>query len=158
MSSTTRPRTLPWSLRALGLGGAVVAGTLAVALFLGQGGGGPGVVPGSAIGTGSAACIEPYSPVAISHRTFAFEGTVVAIDGERVTFDVGSAWRGVEGSTVTLEAPGMTGTAITSAGGPNLVVGQRYLVAGDDRFVWGCGYTQPYDPAIAADWAAALGG
>jgi hypothetical protein len=37
----------------------------------------------------------------------------------------------------------MTGTSVTSAGGPNLGVGERYLVAGDDEFVWACGFAQP---------------
>jgi hypothetical protein len=25
-------------------------------------------------------------------------------------------------------------------------------VAGDDDFVWECGFTQPYDAEVAADW------
>jgi hypothetical protein len=65
-------------------------------------------------------------------------------------------YRGPAGGSITLDAPGMTGTTITSSGGPQLVVGSRYLVAGDDRFVWGCGFTQPYDEAVAATWAATL--
>jgi len=51
----------------------------------------------------------------------------------------------------------MTGTAITSAGGPKLSIGTRYLVAGDEHFVWARGYTQLYDAAVSAEWAAALG-
>jgi hypothetical protein len=81
---------------------------------------------------------------------------VSAISGEQVTFTIGKAFHGTSGGTITLDAPGMTGTAITSAGGPNLSVGQRYLVAGDDHFVWACGYTQPYDATVAAEWLAAL--
>jgi hypothetical protein len=49
----------------------------------------------------------------------------------------------------------MTGTSITSAGGPSLAEGQRYLVAGDDTFIWACGFTQPYEAAVAADWEEA---
>jgi hypothetical protein len=48
----------------------------------------------------------------------------------------------------------MTGTTVTPGGGPTLVVGERYLVAGEDRFVWGCGFTQPYGEVAAAEWAA----
>ena len=157
MTTTTAQRRFPWSRTTLSLaGGMIAAGALAVAVLVGQGGETPGSVPGGAIGPGSAACVEPYSTTTIGNRSFAFDGTVTAIDGEQVTFAVGTAYRGVSGSSVSLEAPGMTGTAVTSAGGPNLVVGERYLVAGDDRFVWGCGYTQPYDAAAAAQWAAAL--
>jgi hypothetical protein len=157
---TTSSRRRPWAPRTIGLGVGVaaVAAIALVVAFGGRGGIAPGVSPGISTGTGSAACVEPYSPTALANRSFAFDGTVSAIDGERVTFNVGAAYRGVSGATVTLDAPGMTGTAITSAGGPNLTIGERYLVAGDDHFVWSCGYTQPYDAAVAADWAAALAG
>jgi hypothetical protein len=145
--------------RSLGLGAGVVAlSALALVLAFGGRGAAPGLPPGGSVDPGSAACVEPYSPTAIARRAFAFEGTVITVDGDRVTFAVGTAWRGASSSTITLEAPGMTGSPITSAGGPNLTVGERYLVAGDDTFVWSCGYTQAYDPAIAEEWAAAFGG
>jgi hypothetical protein len=102
-------------------------------------------------------CVEQYSPANLANRDFAFDGTVVTIEGDEVTFTVNSPYRGVDGTEVTLTAEGMTGTAITSGGGPTLVEGARYLVAGDEAFVWGCGFTQPYDPAVAAVWEAALG-
>jgi hypothetical protein len=155
---TPRPRRT-WGARHLGLGAGVAAlGALALVLAVGGPGTAPGTSPVGSPGTGSAACVEPYSQTAITHRTFAFDGIVAAVDGEQVTFSVGTAYRGAAGGTITLDAPGMTGTAITSAGGPNLSVGQRYLVAGDDHFVWACGYTQPYDPTVAAEWQAAFGG
>lgn len=157
MTSATPTRS--WRGRSLGLAAGVVAlSALALALAFGGRGLVPGSEPGGSLGPGSASCVEPYSPTAIARRAFAFDGTVQAIDGERVTFAVGTAWRGAVGTTITLDAPGMTGPPLTSAGGPSLVVGGRYLVAGDDRFAWACGYTQPYDPAIAEEWAAALGG
>jgi len=155
----TITRGVPRRVRLFGLGaGVVTLAALALVLLLGGRDRAPGIVPGDSGGTGSASCVEPYSRTAIRNRSFAFDGTVTAIDGERVTFAVNAAFRGAEGETVTLDAPGMTGTSITSAGGPNLAIGERYLVAGDDSFVWACGYTQPYDAAIAAEWAAALGG
>jgi len=156
---TTPTRRLSWGTRTIGLGAGVAAiATLALVLALGGRSPAPGVTPGGSVGTGSAFCVEPYSKTAITHRTFAFDGTVSAISGEQVTFTVGKAYHGAGGGTITLDAPGMTGTAITSAGGPNLTVGERYLVAGDDHFAWACGYTQPYDAGIAAEWAAAVGG
>ena len=157
---TTPTRRLPWGTRTtLGLGASVAAiAAFALVVALGGRGNAPGITPGGSIGTGSAACVEQYSPTTLANRSFAFDGTVSAINGEQVTFTVGTAYRGAAGATITLDGPGMTGTAITSAGGPNLAVGERYLVAGDDHFVWACGYTQPYDAAVAAEWAAALGG
>jgi hypothetical protein len=156
---TTPTRKLSWGTRTLGLGAGVAAvAAIALVVALGGRGSAPGITPGGSAGTGSAACVEQYSPTTLANRSFAFDGTVSAINGEQVTFTVGTAYRGAAGGTITLDAPGMTGTAITSAGGPNLAVGERYLVAGDDVFVWACGYTQPYDAAVAAGWAAALGG
>jgi hypothetical protein len=152
-------RKLPWTTRTLGLAAGVTAiAALALIVALGGRSPAPGVTPGGSFGTGSASCVEPYSKTAITHRTFAFDGTVSAINGEQVTFAIGKAYRGAAGGSITLDAPGMTGTAITSAGGPNLSVGQRYLVAGDDHFAWACGYTQPYVAGVAAEWSAALGG
>lgn len=114
--------------------------------------------PDGAGGVLTAFCIERYSPETVAKRDFAFDGTVTAIDGDEVSFRVGHRYSGPASDTVTLTATGMTGTAITSAGGPKLGLGERYLVAGDDHFVWACGFTQPYDPDVAAAWAAATGG
>ncbi len=155
---TTPTRRRPWGTRTLGLVAGVAVAALALVVALGGRSPAPGITPGGSVGTGSASCVEQYAPTTLANRTFAFDGTVSAIDGEKVTFNVGTAYRGAAGGTITLDAPGMTGTAITSAGGPNLAVGERYLVAGDDHFVWACGYTQPYDAGVAAEWVAALGG
>ena len=156
---TTPARRLPWGARTIGLGAGIAAiAALALVVAFGGRNTAPGITPGGSVGTGSASCVEPYSKTAITHRTFAFDGTVSAITGEQVTFTIGKAYRGAAGGSITLDAPGMTGTAITSAGGPNLAVGERYLVAGDDHFVWACGYTQPYDATVATEWVAALGG
>jgi hypothetical protein len=106
----------------------------------------------------TASCVERYSPTAVADRDFAFDGTVTEIDGDEVTFRVGRRYSGPADDTVTLTATGMTGTAITSAGGPSLEVGERYLVAGDDHFAWACGFTQPYDASVAADWARSTNG
>jgi hypothetical protein len=137
-------------------GAAVALGALVLVIAFGPAKA-PGVIPGPSAGTGSAMCIEQYSARTLARRTFAFDGIVRAIDGDKVTFEVVAAYRGADGASITLDAPGMTGTSITSAGGPNLAVGERYLVAGDDHFVWGCGFTQPYDPTVAAEWQTALG-
>lgn len=136
----------------LGLAGAAVVGVVAVALVLNNGGS-PAPTDDPATGIGS--CVETYSPEALANRDFAFDGTVTAINGDEVTFAVTERFVGSGGNEITLTATGMTGTSITSAGGPNLAEGERYLVAGDDTFVWACGFTQPYAASVAADWANA---
>lgn len=145
--------------------GAVTGALLAVALvaLIAPRASAPGVLPGevppsSPGGPISASCVETYGLDGLGRRTFAFDGTVLTIDGDEVTFEVNDAFRGVATDRVALTATGMTAAVISSAGGPNLVPGERYLVAGDDRFVWACGFTQDYDPAIAATWRETLGG
>ncbi len=156
MTTTTRP---PFRRRFVALGAGAAVAALVLVLVIGRPGVAPGVLPDGSAGTGSASCIEPYAgPASVAKRAFAFDGTVSAINGDKVTFTVNQAYRGAGGPSITLDAAGMTGTTITSAGGPDLAVGERYLVAGDDHFVWACGYTQPYDSALAAQWQAAGGG
>ena len=166
MTTKTMGRAKPARLAGLGIGVAAAA-ALALVLLMGGRGAAPGVAPGSPDGTPggvaasngpiSASCVEQYSAESLAKRDFAFDGTVTAISGDKATFAVNRGFRGVSGETVTLDAPGMTGTSITSAGGPGLNVGDRYLVAGDSTFVWACGFTQPYAEALAAEWAATLG-
>jgi hypothetical protein len=137
-----------------GFAGVAVAGVAAVALALNSGG---TPAPSEDPGTGIGSCVETYSLDTLANREFAFDGTVTGIEGDRVTFAINEAFSGeaAAGGTLTLTATGMSGTSITSADGPTLTVGERYLVAGDDDFVWACGFTQPYDEAVAADWAEA---
>ena len=134
--------------------GALVAAIVVAFTVLGPGS--SGITPTPSTDPGVAQCVETYSLETLRKRGFAFDGTVTTIDGDDVTFAVNAAYRGASGGEVTLTAMGMTGVSITSAGGPNLQVGGRYLVAGDDRFVWACGFTQAYDGDTAAAWAEAL--
>jgi hypothetical protein len=145
---TTRRRTA-WA----GLAAAAVAGVAVFALLLNNVGGSP--TPSDGPGPGISSCVETYSLETLANRDFAFDGTVTTIDGDQVAFDVGESFAGDVTGSITLMASGMTGTSVTSAGGPNLAVGERYLVAGDETFVWACGFTQAYDEDVAADWAEA---
>ena len=139
--------------------GVVLLGVVGIMLFGGWIGSGSGAGPGGPTGPISASCVDPYrGPNSIKYRSFAFDGTVAEINGDQVKFAVTHSYLGSNGPTVTLAATGMTGQSITSAGGLMLRAGKRYLVAGDDHFVWACGYTQPYDQGVAAQWAAAIGG
>lgn len=150
---STRRRHLA---RVGGVAAAGIAGVAALVLLLNPGS--PAPEPSDDPGTGIGSCVETYSPEALANREFAFDGTIESIDGDDVTFTVNEAFAGdgAAGGTVTLGAPGMSGTSITSAGGPTLTIGDRYLVAGDGGFVWACGFTQPYDAAVAAEWAEAI--
>jgi len=147
-TTSERTRRRPWALA----GAAALAVVAAVAVLL-NGGGAP--APSQDPGPNAGACVETYSPQTLANRDFAFDGTVTAIDGDSVTFAVNDTFQGDLATSVTLEATGMTGSSVTSAGGPSLAEGQRYLVAGDDRFVWACGFPRPYDAADAAEWAEA---
>jgi hypothetical protein len=99
-----------------------------------------------------ASCIM-YDPALLPTFDVVFDGTVTAIEGDQVTFEIVTGWKGVDGS-VTLTAPG-TSVALTGPM-PDFEVGGRYLVTAAGGNVNGCGYTLAYDAATAATWAAAF--
>lgn len=110
-------------------------------------------VGGGAAGGGAAGMCIMFSLEELAMRDFAFDGTVTAVDGEQATFTVNEAFIGDLGESITLTAPDYSQTSLE--GGIPLEQGGRYLVSGDDDFVWGCGFTQAYDESTAAEWAAA---
>ena len=114
----------------------------------------PAISPGGSTGS----CVELYDADTLARREVAFDGTVAAVDGDNVTFDVKSAFKGVTANTVTLKgASTLGGGVVSSAGaGISLTPGTRLLVAGDGGFAWSCGFTQPYDPAVAEQWGQAF--
>lgn len=154
--STARRRPI-WAFGALAAAAAAAVVVIAVTVTSGGGAPSPSQDPGTGVGqepaVGIGSCVETYNLDTLADREFAFDGTVVGIEGDQVTFDVNSVYVGDLGGSIALTATGMTGTSITTAGGPSLIEGERYLVAGDAEFVWGCGFTQPYDEAVAAEWA-----
>lgn len=134
-----------------------IAGVMiALALVLGSAPASGG--PSTALGDGSAACIEVYTPATLGNRDFAFDGTVTGIDsgtdelGVRVTFDVNRLYIGELGSSVTLTA---TGVGPDSEGGPGLNVGDRLLISGDEDFMWTCGFSRTWSADMAAEWESA---
>ena len=159
------------------IGGLAVAGALALAIALGSGLGTPApsagpvaVVPtvapepssepstdpiagGGAAGGGAASCIR-YDPSILPSYDIVFDGTVTAIDGKQVTFDVNTGWKGAKAS-ITLTAP-ESNIAITGPA-PEFKVGGRYLVSAAGTTINTCGYTLDYDADTAAAWAAAFG-
>lgn len=163
MASTDETAATPRGVRrwpqafAAGIGALAVA-AVAFVVLNGTDPGAPGVLPDPDPSNGriTARCVEAYSLDTLRNRDHAFDGTVTGISGDRVSFAVNEAYSGLDSASITLTAMGMTGTTISSVGGPTLVAGERYLIAGDDEFVWACGFSQPYEPDLAAQWAAAL--
>jgi hypothetical protein len=112
---------------------------------------GPSGGPGTSLGS----CVEPFSRESLAARDFAFDGTITDIavpeDSElptEVTFAVERWYKGDGGESVTLKTYERPGT-VSSAGGPELAVGARLLASGDDVYLWGCGFSLPYNRANA---------
>lgn len=140
-----------------------VAAVVGVAVLAGDDGSAPlaapstTAVPGPVTPGGLGMCVATYDLTTLADRELALDGTVAAIDGDHLTLAVNRWFRGGDGDHVTLEgASGFSG--LTANGDLTLAVGDRVLVAGDGGFAWSCGFTQAYDPAVAADWAKVLGG
>jgi hypothetical protein len=153
MVDTGQVRITQWTIAASGV---ALVGVLVAALTIG--GAAPSQPPAGNNGSGGGAtgmCIQ-FSLEELAARDFAFDGTVTAVNGDQATFTVNTAFWGVSRSEVTLTAAiGMieeSGVALD--GGPLLVIGERYLISGDDTFAWTCGYSVVYDEATAAQWAS----
>jgi hypothetical protein len=101
-----------------------------------------------------ASCLM-YDPANLPTFEVVFDGTVTAVDGDQITFDVNTGWKGV-GDTITLTAPdaniALTGPA------PDFQVGGRYLITAAGSNINTCGYSLDYDADTAASWAAAFAG
>jgi hypothetical protein len=156
----TPQRRLRWTI---GVAGVTAAAAIAFLAF-GPRGGAPvpspsdgGVGGGPGAGGGTAMCIR-FDLELLAQQQFAFDGTVTAIDGESVTFDVAKWYRGSGDGPVTLTEVGLGGGATMEGILVDFQVGTRYLVSGADGVITGCGYTQEWDAAAAADWAGAFGG
>jgi hypothetical protein len=159
-TSNGRPSRRPLAL----IGGLGLAGALALAVAFGSNLGAP--APSGPIaanptpsadptgGGGMASCIV-YDPATLPTFDIVFDGTVTALDGDQVTFDVNEGWKGADGS-ITLTSPD---TGISLVGPlPDFKVGGRYLVTAAGSNINACGYTLDYSADEAAKWAAAVAG
>jgi len=150
------------------IGGLTLAGALALAVIvgpgLGIGGGGSASQPPVAVaptptenpaaGGGAASCLV-YDPANLPTFDVVFDGTVTAIDGDQVTFDVNDDFKGA-GDSITLTAPVVDPALVGPL--PDFQVGGRYLVTAFGSTINACGYTLDYDAETAAAWAAAFPG
>ncbi len=148
-------RLARWTIAAAG---ATLVAVLALAVTLG--GTAAPTPPAGNEGSGGGAigiCLA-FSIEELQARDFAFDGTVTAINGTQATFTVNDGFWGIEdGASTTLQADLMVGDpqVVALEGGPVLVVGERYLITGDETFAWSCGWSRVWNEADAAEWAAA---
>ncbi len=157
---TTRTAT-PTNRRPFALfGGLALTGALALAVLFGNGLGTvaptptDGPIDGPGGGGGMASCLI-YDPSILPTMEIVFDGVVAAIDGDKVTFDVKTGWKGV-GDRVTLTDPNIEASLLGDL--PDFEVGGRYLVTAAGGNINACGYTLDYDAKTASEWAAAFGG
>ena len=149
------------------IGGLALAGVAALAITFGSGigvpapssdpGAGSGVAGGGAAGGGAAgggmaSCLA-YDPAELPTFDVVFDGTVTAIDGDRVTFDVNEGWKGADGS-ITLTDPNVDAALVGPM--PDFEVGGRYLVSAAGDVMNACNYTLDHSADEAEAWAAAF--
>lgn len=156
LTPAQRPSRRPFAV----FGGVVLAGAFALAVAVGTGlgvaapSGDPGIGTGNgaAGGGGMASCLA-YDPAILPTFDVVFDGTVAAVDGDQVTFDVNEGWKGASDS-ITLTAPAAD-IALTGPI-PAFEVGSRYLVTAAGSTINACGFSLAYDADTAASWAAAF--
>ena len=142
------------------IGGLTLVGALALAVVVGNGFGtgtaSPPPVAGvptenPAAGGGAAGSCIVYDPANLTMYDVVLDGTVTAVDGDQVTFDVNQDFKGA-GDSITLTAPTVDPALVGPL--PAFQVGGRYLVSAYGTDIQACGYTVDYDEATAAAWAA----
>ena len=144
------------------VGGLTLVAALAIAVVAGPGilGNGAATPPpvaevpsdNPAAGGGAASCLV-YDPANLPLADIVFDGTVTAVEGDQVTFDVNQDFKGA-GESITLTAPAVDPALVGPL--PDFQVGGRYLVSAYGTEIQACGYTVDYDEATAAAWAAAF--
>ena len=119
----------------------------------------------------AASCAVEYNAATLAERTWAFDGTLVAVSTGNdtrldvvptATFTVNQWYRGGTGEEVTVQYE--AGHLLEFA--PTVGTASRMLVAGeprwggqplDDAIAWGCGFTQPWTSTAADQWSTVFG-
>jgi hypothetical protein len=146
---------------------AVVAMAVGGYAVFGQNDEAPEAIVGAPLGNGAAMCIQ-YEDAILLGLAVAFDGTLVSVETvpgsgdidfpqNLATFEVHRWFRGGEGTEVTLDAGILVDDGSIALVGTQLEVGERYLISGDDGFVWACGYSYSYDTEVAEHWAELFG-
>jgi hypothetical protein len=117
------------------------------------------IVGGDPIDGGPMAMCIQFDEQMLLDQHYAFDGTLVSAnpDGTNAVFEVHRWFKGGEGATVTLSAEGLLLENSVALVGATLQIGERYLVSGQDGFVWACGFTVTYDTELADHWAELFG-
>jgi hypothetical protein len=110
---------------------------------------------------GLTSCAFEFSLEALRQRGFAFDGVVTGVEEPAamdvpyvVSFEVGRWYAGGDTPTIALKTYDISGTSL--AGDLGLEVGDRVLAAGDDDFLWGCGFSAHYGAETAATFERAF--
>lgn len=105
----------------------------------------------------TASCL-PVADILGDPRTqTAFSARVTAVDGDRVSLDVGRVFRGEPGDRVVIDAPPADAQAAATIGGFPFEVGADYLVTATDGVVAVCGASGPATPELRAEYDRAFG-
>jgi hypothetical protein len=139
------------------LAAAIVAATLAIVLAACAATGGTEPEPALELSAGGGeammSCLA-FDPAILAEMPVAFEGTVTAVDGDRVTLEVDRWFKGGESDTVALVAP--QGLEALIAGIP-FEVGGQYLISATDGQVNYCGFSGEATPDLRAGFESAFG-
>jgi hypothetical protein len=147
----------PWFVAAAAAAVVVVA-IGAVGVLNGDGGGDPiAATPPLELNAGGdnvmSSCIA-FSVEFLAPMPVAFEGTVVASEGDSVTLDVDRWFKGGEASQVVLRAPQGLEALID---GIAFEVGSQYLITATDGNVNYCGFSAKSTPEMRAAFEEAFG-
>ena len=101
-------------------------------------------------------CLPPAADLLAADADVAFDGTVTSVAAGEATLTTTHWYAGRPTETVVVRAPSEQMQRLLSA--VDLQEGERYLVAGDRRgSVMLCGFSDHYDPRLAALYAEAFG-
>ncbi len=157
-STESTPQKSRWLLGIAAAAAVVVAVGGAIALTGGDGetpvAAGPPIVLNAGVDDPMAMCIV-FSVEELAKAPLAFEGTVTSVDGETVTLDVDTWYRGGDAAEVEIHAPAGMEALI---GGIPFETGTQYLVTAYDGNVNYCGFTGESTPELRAAFEEAFAG
>lgn len=103
-----------------------------------------------------AKCVEPQAATLAEKADYAFAGTVTAVSGQLVTFEVSKTFRGTPAERVELAVAEHSESLM---GGGTATVGGQYLIAAAHGEALGCGYSGTADtPGLSDLFAQAFSG
>jgi len=157
-STESTPQRNRWLLGVAAAAALVVAVGGAIALTGGNGeapvAAGPPIELNAGVDDPMAMCIM-FSVEELGRAQLAFEGTVTSVEGETLTLDVDTWYRGGDAAQVVIHAPSGMEALI---GGIPFETGTQYLVTAYDGNVNYCGFTGESTPELKAAFEEAFAG